>query len=92
MIPANKTFRKLILVCTNERADGTESCGPQGGAELHSELKAAIKAVDPTIRVSKTGCLGSCKSGITVVIMPDNIWLGDVTSEDIPELVTLATK
>lgn len=92
MIPAIQTFRKLVLVCTNEKADCAESCGPKGGKELHAELKTAIKAIDPTIRVSKTGCLGSCKSGITVVIMPDNIWLGEVTIADIPELVTLITK
>lgn len=90
MKPAGIHFRKLVLVCTNIRDNGEECCGLRGGVELHKKIKEAIKAVAPDIRVSKSGCLGNCKTGASVVIMPDDIWLGDVTEADIPEIVRLA--
>ena len=42
-----------------------------------------MKETDPTVRVSRTGCLGNCATGTTVVIMPDNIWLGEVGVGDV---------
>jgi len=87
VISLDTRFRKLVLVCTNERTDGTACCAMNGSLEVHKKLKEAIKAADPTIRVSKSGCLDRCQEGPTVVIMPDNIWLGRVTVEDIPEIL-----
>ena len=92
MTPPEIKFRKIILVCTNTKEDGSPCCGARGGAELHKKIKEAVRAADTTIRVSKTGCLGTCKSGVNVVIMPDDLWLGNVTEEDISEIVKLATK
>jgi (2Fe-2S) ferredoxin len=82
-------FRKLVLVCTNLRENGEECCSQKGSVDLHLKLKAAVKALDPQIRVSKTGCLGNCKSGASVVIMPDDVWLGGVTEEDIPKILEM---
>lgn len=92
MKPADKPFRKLVLVCTNERTDGRECCAQKGAVDLHHKLKMAVAAVDPSIRVSKSGCLDNCATGVTVVIQPDNIWLARVQEQDIPELVALITK
>ncbi|NBS41160.1 (2Fe-2S) ferredoxin domain-containing protein [bacterium] len=89
MIDVGIKVRKLVLVCTNERTDGTECCAMKGSVELHKKLKEAVKAVTHDVRVSKTGCLDRCSAGATVVIMPDNVWLGQVTEEDIPEIVKL---
>jgi (2Fe-2S) ferredoxin len=82
-------FLKLVLVCVNERPDGEVCCAARGSADIHKKIKELVKAADPTIRVSKTGCLGNCTSGTTVVIMPDNVWLGDVQEKDVPELVKM---
>jgi (2Fe-2S) ferredoxin len=82
-----KIHRKLVLVCTNCREDGTECCAQKGSVDLHKKLKEAMRAADLTVRVSKSGCLDRCKDGPTVVIQPDDIWLGGVTEEDIPEVV-----
>lgn len=87
MRAAGTPFRRLVLVCTNERTDGRESCGPKGGLALHKHIKEALRLVDPSIRVSRSGCLDNCKSGPTVVIMPDNIWLGGVTDQDVPRIL-----
>ncbi|KKW32968.1 MAG: Ferredoxin 2Fe-2S protein [Candidatus Uhrbacteria bacterium GW2011_GWA2_52_8d] len=91
MYELEKNFRKLVLVCTNERSDGRECCADKGSLELHQKIKFAMAAVDPKIRVSKSGCLDRCSTGSTVVIMPDNIWLGRVQEQDIPELVKRIT-
>lgn len=92
MKPAETQFRKLVLVCTNVRENGEECCGLKGSINLHKKIKEAVKAADPTVRVSKSGCLGNCKSGISVVIMPDDLWIGGVTDEDIPKIVELVLK
>lgn len=59
----------------------------KGGVELHAALKLAMAAHDPSVRVSKSGCLGRCADGATVVIMPDNRWFGGVTQTDIPAII-----
>lgn len=86
-----KKYRKLVLVCTNVRDDGRECCAMKGSVEIHKKLKEAMKAADLTIRVSKSGCLDRCADGVTVVILPDDLWFGGVTEADIPEIVKCAT-
>lgn len=92
MRESEKRFRKLVLVCTNERTDGRSCCKEKGAVALHQKLKLAIAEADPTVRVSRAGCLGTCLSGASVVIMPDDIWLGEVEESDIDEIVRLVTK
>lgn len=82
-------YSKLVLVCTNEREEGRECCKKKGSADVFYELKSRLAALDPNIRVSKTGCLGNCLSGAMVVIMPDDIWLGEVTTDDVPEIIKM---
>ena len=89
MIPVETKYRMLVLVCTNCRDDGRECCMAKGSVELHAKLKEALKAVSPDVRVVKTGCLNACSTGATVVVMPENTWFGQVTEEDIPEIVRL---
>lgn len=89
MQSAETHFNKLVLVCTNQRENGEECCAAGGSVELHAKIKTAVKAAVPGVRVSRSGCLGNCKTGISVVIMPDDIWLGRVTEADIPEIVRL---
>jgi len=89
MYELDNSAHKLVLVCTNERNDGRECCADKGAGDFHQKLKFAIAAVDPRVRVSRSGCLDRCSTGTTVVIMPDNIWLGRVQEQDIPDIVKL---
>ena len=79
-------YRKLVLVCVNQRDNGRKSCNDNGSEEFYNKLKAEMAGVDPSVRISRTGCLGNCLSGPSVVIQPDNIWLGEVSEKDIPEI------
>lgn len=62
----------------------------KGGVELHAALKLAMAAKDPSVRVSKSGCLGRCADGVAVVVMPDNLWFGGANMNDVDEIVRLA--
>jgi (2Fe-2S) ferredoxin len=91
MYELDQTVKKLVLVCANKRQDGRECCGEKGAEAIRQKLKHALALVNPQIRVSKAGCLDRCSTGVTVVIMPDNIWLGRVQEHDISELVKRIT-
>ncbi|HTK60585.1 MAG TPA: (2Fe-2S) ferredoxin domain-containing protein [Candidatus Baltobacteraceae bacterium] len=85
-----KKYRKVVLVCTNQKENGKECCAMKGAADLHLKLKEEMKKADLTVRVSKSGCLDRCVDGVTVAIMPDDVWLGGATEADIPEIVKRA--
>jgi (2Fe-2S) ferredoxin len=87
MQPAGKHYSQLILVCTNQRDNGRECCADKGSPLLFEKIKGAVAALNPKVRVSRTGCLGNCETGITVVIMPDDLWFGRVTEADIPKIL-----
>ena len=95
---ADTQHNKLVLVCVNMRADGRECCAQKGSVELYEKLKTAVKEVcekrhkgwrgkNESIRVSRSYCLDNCASGITVALMPQNIYLAEVTEVDIPEII-----
>lgn len=84
---AELVYRKLVLVCTNSREGGADCCALRGSIQLFEKLKGAVKARFTDVRVVRTSCLNNCDTGATVVIMPDNIWLGEVTEHDIPTLL-----
>jgi len=89
MIKAGNPYRKLVLVCMNERAENADCCMKRGAGDVYPKLKAAIKERYSDVRVSKTGCLGNCLTGTSVVVMPDDAWLGEVTEEDIEEILNM---
>ena len=84
---ADNQHKKLVLVCVNEREDGSNCCGQKGSLELYHKLKTAVKAAVSGVRVSRCLCLGNCESGMTVALMPENVYLGEVTEADIPAIV-----
>lgn len=86
MRPIEKPLaKKLLLVCTNTRSE-KEACA-NDVPSLRDELKAAIKGMGLPVRTVATSCLGECLSGPTVVLMPDNLWFGEVCIDDIPKIV-----
>ena len=87
MRPAELPYRKVVLVCTNSRADGTNCCAMRGAETLYERLKGNVKAQFTDVRVVRTSCLNNCDTGTTIVIMPDNEWLCEVTEDDIPAIL-----
>ncbi|MDP9023039.1 MAG: (2Fe-2S) ferredoxin domain-containing protein [Actinomycetota bacterium] len=81
---------RFVLVCINERpADHPRgSCVRRGGDAVFNafrELTGQRGLVD--VKVTFTGCLEPCMVGPTVLIVPDNVWYGSVTVEDVPLII-----
>ena len=89
MRPTHKPYKKLVLVCTNCKDNGEKCCAAGGSEPIRDALKAKMKAMALPVRVSKTGCMGMCPTGPTVVIMPDDLWFGDVTLQDVDPIIDL---
>jgi (2Fe-2S) ferredoxin len=81
-------YRKLLLVCTNCKDEG-KCCAGGGSEPIRDALKAKVKELGLPVRVSKTGCMGMRPTGPTVVIMPDDLWFGDVTIADVDAIIDL---
>jgi (2Fe-2S) ferredoxin len=92
MRKADIQYKKIVLVCVNERQVGSASCANKLSLELYNKIKIKIAEADPEVRVSKTGCLGNCLSGATIAIMPDNVYLGEVKEKDIPEIISIVNQ
>lgn len=83
-------FDKHIFICTNERkGEERQSCGETHGMQLVAEFKKQIKDLksDIKIRANRSGCLGICDFGPTVVIYPEGIFYVGVQVEDVSEIV-----
>lgn len=78
-------YERHVFVCTFGK-----TCPARGGAAIGGELKRMAKEAGITarIRVNKAGCLNQCDRGPTMVVYPEAIWYGGVTTSDIPEILT----
>jgi (2Fe-2S) ferredoxin len=84
-------FLRHLFVCTNERAPGDArgSCSARGSLEVAAALKEKVHAcgLKRIVRVNKAGCLDQCARGVTLVVYPEGVWYGGVTTADVDELV-----
>jgi (2Fe-2S) ferredoxin len=39
------------------------------------------------VMVTNTGCFGICAKGPVVVVYPEGVWYGNVTADDVEEIV-----
>ena len=65
------------------------ACVAGGSFYIMEDLKREIKKrqLDDEISVVTTGCNGFCGQGPLMVVIPDNIFYGWLTQDDIPMLV-----
>jgi len=80
---------RYVFVCTKRRPDGHKkgSCAIHGSEELVSALKLAAGKAKLDVRVTSSGCVDLCWVGAALSVMPDNVFLKNVTSEEIPRIV-----
>lgn len=80
-----------IFVCQNVRPPEAPKgcCSGRGSEEVFDELRRQVREkFSPQVaRVSKSGCLGPCESGVNIVIYPEGIWYARVTLADLPQIV-----
>ena len=84
-------FDNHIFICTNQRS-GIEILrgGETLGLELVTEYKKQLKDlnINLKIRVNRSGCLGICNLGPTIVIYPEGTYYVDVKKEDVNEIIS----
>jgi (2Fe-2S) ferredoxin len=80
-----------ILICHNTRPKDNPKpcCNPENTFRMQELFKKAIAdhGLAGDVRATKTGCLGQCEHGPTVVIYPDAIWYGWVRESDVNAIV-----
>lgn len=84
-------FEHHIFICTNQRPPENPRgcCDPKGLGSLQLAFKKelAARGVKTTVRANRAGCLDQCEHGPTVVVYPEAVWYGGVTSQDVAEIV-----
>jgi len=85
-------FQRHVFICINERAsdDPRGCCQSRGGSEVASAFKKKLYEAGfrRIVRPNKAGCLDQCERGVTVVVYPDNVWYGGVTTDDVDEIIS----
>lgn len=82
-VHAHRLLRKHVLVC------GNVDCAERGSLSLIDELRRLLKqaGIAADVRVTRTGCMGRCGEGPTVVVYPDGVWYRGVEPTDAASLV-----
>lgn len=87
------SFRKRFLfVCVNRRPEDNPkgSCAARGSEQVHAALKKALgerNLARTEARACTSSCLDVCSQGVTILVEPDHVFLGNVTVADVPALV-----
>jgi (2Fe-2S) ferredoxin len=82
-------YKKVLLVCLNEREPGVPACGTRGSQEILRALKDYVKAhnLKRSVRVAGSGCLDLCGFGPNVFVLPEGVWYKGVAKSDVERIV-----
>ena len=87
-----KRFDKHIFVCENKRPEGHSRgcCCDKGSLILRQEFKSKLKSLNlsASVRANGAGCLDACEYGAAVVVYPEQVWYGNVTIDDVDEIIS----
>jgi (2Fe-2S) ferredoxin len=69
-------------------SDPRGCCGRKGAGEVIARLKklTAEAGLKGRIRINRSGCLGRCASGASIVVYPEAVWYSRVTPEDADDI------
>lgn len=73
-----------IIVCASFRVGGEPKgiCHKKGSTSLLPYIENEILDRGMDALITSSGCMKMCDSGPVMVIQPDNLWYGNVDSED----------
>ncbi|MBX9702809.1 MAG: (2Fe-2S) ferredoxin domain-containing protein [Silvanigrellaceae bacterium] len=85
-------YQKHVFICTNQKMAGKTCCANTGGETFFDYLKGRLLELElhgpGKIRVSKSGCLGRCSLGPSMVVYPEGVWYRYATFEDLDEIIS----
>ena len=85
------SFERHIFICVNERAPNNPKgcCKLANGDKVRDAFKKELAAMGllTSVRANKSGCLDQCAHGVAVVVYPEQVWYGNVTTDDVREIV-----
>jgi (2Fe-2S) ferredoxin len=80
-----------IFVCTSSRPNGQQKgfCYSKDGVEIVSRFMEEIdeRELMDEVMITNTGCFGICNKGPIVLIYPEGTWYGNVSPDDVGEIV-----
>jgi (2Fe-2S) ferredoxin len=80
---------RYVFVCLNQRPAGHPkgSCLDRGAALVFEALREEQgRRLDKSVKVVATGCMEACLAGPTILVVPENVWYGGVTEDDVPTI------
>jgi (2Fe-2S) ferredoxin len=80
-----------IFVCASTRLNGMVqgTCSKKESHNLIAMFNEEImdRDLDAEVMVTATGCIGLCEKGPVVMIYPEGIWYGEVSEDDIEDIL-----
>lgn len=80
-----------VFVCTSCRINGQQKgyCYSKDSVDI---LQMLMESVDENelsgdVMITNTGCFGVCDKGPIIVVYPEGTWYGNVTPDDVEEIV-----
>jgi (2Fe-2S) ferredoxin len=80
-----RPYVQHILVCTDKKS---KQC-KKGGPEILKTFQKLIKdrKLGKQVMVSEIGHVGGCSLGPNVLVYPEGVWYGQVTPEDVVQII-----
>lgn len=84
-------YKKHVFICINQKAAGKPCCANHQTELLAEHLKSQLLEKEmhgpDKIRVTRSGCLGRCAIGPSMVIYPEGVWYRPKTTHDIDIII-----
>ncbi len=82
-----------VFICTSCRINGMQKgfCYSKGSTGIVQRFMEEIEDRDLSseVMITNTGCFGICDKGSIIVIYPEGTWYGNVTLDDVEEIVSV---
>lgn len=80
-----------VFVCTSCRINGQQKgyCYSKESVDIVQRLIECVEEneLSGDVMITNTGCFGICDKGPVVVVYPEGTWYGNVTLDDVEEIV-----
>lgn len=80
-----------VFACTSCRTNGVQKglCHTKNSVSIVDRFMEEIedRGLSGDVMITNTGCFGICSRGPIAVVYPEGIWYGNLTPEDVENIV-----